>query len=206
MSRRVARAGADTAGTYLPLIDGESNIIVPADTAFVPLIVANRAPVAVSRPLFERADPDGSRSPPRKDTTDVVAWVKLDRSALSPPRSVADLPQILLTIGETEIKPPLPALHGDPEHAHFSHLQRRTAGTRSHRGWREDVARLSAGNLCRAGRRHRRTSAASPRACSEFSSCCGMSPSMLSGAGECTATRWAAAANHRHSLAMHHRA
>ncbi len=100
-------------GTYLPLADGETELLVPLGRQFLPLVVANGVPVAVGdaatmQRAGEKIGPFTRRDP---EFTDVVAWVKVGDTGAN--RSVGPIPAAEISIvaaGET-IKPefPLPA-------------------------------------------------------------------------------------------------
>jgi hypothetical protein len=84
-----------TAGTFFPLVDGESAVVVPAETAVVPLLVVDQVPAAVGLPLYLAAGERSQVTDFQRTARVVVAWVRVERQQvqdaavrLSPPEIV----------------------------------------------------------------------------------------------------------------------
>ncbi|HYH07490.1 MAG TPA: hypothetical protein VEK11_10580 [Thermoanaerobaculia bacterium] len=103
-----------TGGTFFPLVEGENSILVPAGRPFLPLLIANGAPIAAGRPMTLRAGqreklPAFSTS---TDRTDVIAWVKVDRASaenIAEPLSPAE---ITLSVADAKLNPVFPLTRG----------------------------------------------------------------------------------------------
>ena len=91
-------------GTYIPLIDGEKDILVPAGRRFLPLLVAGGLPVALGEPVTLAAGKRAAIPPfdaPRHGS-DVVTWLKVDRvSDAEPDRGLQPADISLVAAGET---------------------------------------------------------------------------------------------------------
>jgi hypothetical protein len=101
-------------GTYLPLIDGESEILVPAGRPFLPLIAANGVPVAVGDPLTLTAGARTKFRPfgPLPSQTDLVGWLKVAPiEGTLPSAALAPAEVALETAGGT-IEPVFPLFAG----------------------------------------------------------------------------------------------
>ncbi|HYM59310.1 MAG TPA: hypothetical protein VEZ11_00305, partial [Thermoanaerobaculia bacterium] len=88
-----------TGGTFIPLVTGEHTIMVPADTAFVPLLIEYHRPVAVGEATTlspgERRSLAGFNSP--AGTVDVVVWTKLDSLVARDVKGTLPPPEITIT-------------------------------------------------------------------------------------------------------------
>jgi hypothetical protein len=97
-------------GNYLPLVDGETEMLVPADRPFLPLVIAKGVPVAVGEPLVLTAGrlakirpfeaPEGGR--------DVVGWVKVERGDEPAAGAAPRAPDLFIEAAGARIKPLFP--------------------------------------------------------------------------------------------------
>jgi hypothetical protein len=101
---------ATESGNYLPLVDGETEMLVPADRAFVPLIIGKGAPVAIGEPLVltsgKRAKISSFKAPAAG--VDVVGWVKVDRGDEPAAGAALRPPDIFVDAAGTRIEPLFP--------------------------------------------------------------------------------------------------
>jgi hypothetical protein len=106
------------AGTYLPLVDGETELFVPAGRPFLPLVIANGLPVALGDAVTMQGG--GGKilpfPPGNPASTDVVAWVKVGETSAN--RSAGQGPGAEISIiaaGKT-VEPEFPLPAGAPTH------------------------------------------------------------------------------------------
>jgi hypothetical protein len=96
-----------TAGTYFPLVDGETTLLVPANTPLLPLLIENRMPVAVGEPM-ELAPGARRRAAAfrrQRQRGDVVAWISIDKANVQPPASSATAPELSIVAGGETFRP-----------------------------------------------------------------------------------------------------
>jgi hypothetical protein len=76
----VAPTAAES-GHYIPLVDGEAEMLVPADRPFLPLVIGKGVPVAIGEPLVLTAGRRAKISPFEAPDAgvDLVGWVKVER-------------------------------------------------------------------------------------------------------------------------------
>ena len=94
-------------GSFVPLIAGETTMLAPAGTPLLPMLVEDGLPVAIGDAVSVEA---GSRIalPPfvrDKATTDVVAWLQLDKEAFHAARAVMPPPDVTLAAAGKTLKP-----------------------------------------------------------------------------------------------------
>lgn len=101
-------------GTYLPLVDGDAEILVPAGRPFLPLIISNGVPVAVGDPLTLRAGTRRKIDPFRLPVaaSDVVGWVKVDVLEGAVPASRLPPAEVALETGDGKVEPVFPLYAG----------------------------------------------------------------------------------------------
>jgi hypothetical protein len=78
----VSASSAAPTSFYLPLVAGETEILVPADAIYVPMIIADRRPILVGTPDQVSAKQTKVAKFARlKSVGDVVVWLRLDDPA-----------------------------------------------------------------------------------------------------------------------------
>ncbi|MHB0972003.1 MAG: hypothetical protein ACYC7A_21430 [Thermoanaerobaculia bacterium] len=101
-----------TSGTFFPLVEGESILMVPASIPFIPMRVKSGMPVALGEPLTLRAGElkRVAIQAPRDGESDVIVWLRSDASSGALPATV---PDVTLAVGEAEFTPATPLHHAD---------------------------------------------------------------------------------------------
>jgi hypothetical protein len=102
-----------TRGTYIPLVNGETSILVPARMPFVPLRVAGQQPIAIGTPTELEA---GGRLSVTKldvprDRSDVIVWTKTEAAGATRKDGLR-APEVVLESDDRTFQPLFP-LH-DP--------------------------------------------------------------------------------------------
>jgi hypothetical protein len=98
-----------SSGMFLPLVPGETTILVPAGIPFVPLLIEGEMPVAVGNRLSVDARQHRAIPPFDRSATSVVAWVKVDEDLMRNAAHALPPPEIVLVVSG-EIHPPLDPL------------------------------------------------------------------------------------------------
>jgi len=98
---------ADSPGSFIPLIAGETTILAPAGMPLLPMLIEDGAPVAIGEAV---SVDDGSRIAlpafaREKRTTDVVAWLQLDKESFHAARGVMLPPDVMLIAAGKTLKP-----------------------------------------------------------------------------------------------------
>ena len=102
-------SGPASSGTFLPLVPGESTILVPAEMIVVPLLIEDGLPAAVGQPLYLAVgERQAAVLQPAKDRSDVIVWTRVDRASLDDVRSELAPPTITIRVGEQNYKPVAP--------------------------------------------------------------------------------------------------
>ena len=103
-------------GTFLPLVDGETSVMVPARRAFVPMLIANGAPVAIGDAYEAGAGARRAVEPFRTvaGSSDVMVWLKVDAARTVEEEAKRPLPPplIRLVAGDATFEPLLPLYAG----------------------------------------------------------------------------------------------
>lgn len=98
-----------TSGTYLPLVPGETSIMVPAQTRVLPLLIEGGKPKAIGNALYLAA---GERATVPSFGpvihADLVAWIRVDSASLRDAPSQLTPPTIELVSADANVKPLFP--------------------------------------------------------------------------------------------------
>lgn len=98
---------ANSPGSFIPLIAGETTILAPAGMPLLPMLIEGGAPVAIGDAV---SVDEGSRIvlpafARGKQTTDVVAWLQLDKESFRAARGIMLPPDVTLVAAGKTLKP-----------------------------------------------------------------------------------------------------
>jgi len=98
---------AESPGSFIPLIAGETTILAPAGMPLLPMLIEDGAPIAIGEAVSVE---DGSRIAlpafvREKRTTDVVAWLQLDKESFRTARGVMLPPDVTIVAAGKTLKP-----------------------------------------------------------------------------------------------------